>query len=242
MSLLAKVSQSVYSKEKEFIQALKNIIGVTPDNVFLYRLAFRHRSAAQDVNGMRSSNERLEYLGDAILGAIIAEYLFKKFPYKDEGFLTEMRSKIVSRENLNKLSRKLGLDQFIEARIEHSSLNKSAGGDTFEALIGAIYLDKGYNASRKFIIKRIIGCHLDIEDIEKTEQNYKSRLIEWSQKEKIQLEFRVVSEVETINGKIYEIGVFVNEEIKGAGKDFSKKKAEQRASEIACTELHIPID
>ncbi|MDZ7742533.1 MAG: ribonuclease III domain-containing protein [Bacteroidota bacterium] len=136
------------------------------------------------IKGVRLSNERLEYLGDAVLSSAIADYLFKKFPYKDEGFLTEMRSKIVNRAQLNKLSKKLGLDRFLESENDSKNLCKSINGDAFEALIGAMYLDRGYNFTRRIIIKRIINLHLDIDEIEKLENNYKSKLIEWSQKEK----------------------------------------------------------
>ena len=166
------------AEDRLFLKSLKNIIGLQPDNIFLYKLAFKHRSAAQQqINGLRICNERLEYLGDAILSAIVADYLFKKFPYKDEGFLTEMRSKMVSRDNLNKLSDKLSLKIFIE-HSDNSTLNKSALGDTFEALIGAIYLDFGYKKTQKWVVDRIIKLHIDMEQLEHVEVNFKSKLID----------------------------------------------------------------
>jgi len=132
------------SEDKQLFVALKNIFGYYPGNIFLYKLAFRHKSQAIELNnGNRVSNERLEYLGDAILSAIVADHLFKMFPYKDEGFLTEMRSRIVSRAQLNKLSQKLGIDTLITVNTENNNVYRSMKGDAFEALIGAIYLDKG---------------------------------------------------------------------------------------------------
>ena len=136
-----------------------------------------------------------EYLGDAILGAIIAEMLFKKFPFREEGFLTEMRSKIVNREHLNKLSLKLGIDHFMVNSIDPAAKNKSAYGDAFEALIGAIYIDRGYNVARKFVLSRIVKHYIDIEEIEQQDKNFKSKLINWSQRERKVVEFELLEEV-----------------------------------------------
>ena len=135
----------IFAKNKKLYYSLRNLLGFFPDNLSLYRLAFMHRSYSEEhPSGMRLSNERLEYLGDAVLGAVVAEMLFKKFPYREEGFLTEMRSKIVNREHLNKLALKIGIDHFMEGLIESALLNRSVYGDAFEALIGAVYMDKGY--------------------------------------------------------------------------------------------------
>ncbi|MBK7028181.1 MAG: ribonuclease III [Bacteroidales bacterium] len=162
----------------------------------MYKLAFRHKSLAKELtNGTRVSNERLEYLGDAILSAVVADYLFKIFPIKGEGFLTEMRSRIVSRASLNKLSQKLGLDKLIQVSTEGNNVYKSMNGDAFEALIGAIYLDKGYQFTRRIIIEKIILQHFDLDELENNDTNYKSRLIEWAQREKHSVEFIQVSEV-----------------------------------------------
>ena len=138
----------MFSGDKELYTAIRNIFGYYPGNISLYKLAFRHKSVAVELsNGSRVSNERLEYLGDAILGAIVAEHLFKLFPYKDEGFLTEMRSKIVSRVQLNKLSQKLGIDNLIQVNTESGNVYRSMKGDAFEAFVGALYMDKGYDFS-----------------------------------------------------------------------------------------------
>ena len=163
-----------FSADRKLFRSLWQILGFYPDNIALYKLAFKHKSISEDYRGNakeKTNNERLEFLGDAILGAVIAHYLFKRFPYKDEGFLTEMRSKIVSRTHLNKLAIKMGLDEFIQSKITRGS--KSIHGDTFEALIGAVYVDKGYNAVKGFILNRIMKYHIDIDELETTEVNYK---------------------------------------------------------------------
>jgi ribonuclease III len=144
----------LFGKEKELTRAIKNILGFCPGNIYLYHLALRHKSAAVEIaEGKKISNERLEYLGDAILGAIIADYLFFKYPFKDEGFLTQMRSKFVSRNNLNKLSLKLGIDKMIMTDSDSVSNYRSMGGDAFEALIGAIYVDKGYRFTYHIMVE-----------------------------------------------------------------------------------------
>lgn len=232
LNFVKKYTGRYSPEDKQLSKAIKNIIGISPDNIFLYKLAFRHRSAAAEIKkGVKDSNERLEYLGDAILSAVVADFLFKKFPYKGEGFLTEMRSKIVSRSNLNKLFEKLGMASLIQANSESLSNNKSIFGDTFEALIGAIYLDKGYDKTKKVILNRIIKFHVDIEELENTEKNFKSKLIEWAQREKKSIEFVISDEKETRRGRLFEITVRIDGEDMGVGSDFSKKQAEQTAAE-----------
>lgn len=218
-------------------QSIKNIFGFKPGNIHLYKLAFRHKSANEDVNGIKINNERLEYLGDAVLGSVIAEYLFKKFPYKGEGFLTEMRSKIVRRSNLNRLSRKMGLGKLIESSPETRSSSKSMRGDAFEAFIGALYLDKGYEFTRKVIIDRIVNIHIDIDELEHLYTNFKSMLIEWAQKEKKDVEFRLIGERGEKSSLQYEVGVFVDNKPISQGIDFSIKGAEKIAAEKACKQI-----
>jgi ribonuclease-3 len=217
--------------------AIKNIFGFYPGNISLYKLAFRHKSASAELkNGFKINNERLEFLGDAILSAVVADFLFKKFPFKDEGFLTELRSKIVSRSQLNKLSEKLGLNKLIQTT-DSSSFNRSILGDAFEALIGAIYIDKGYQFTSKIILGRIIKYHLNIDEIESTEVNFKSKLIEFAQKEKKTVEFVVVDEVGYGYQKYYVINALLDKIVLGQGKDTAIKKAEQNASEDALNKL-----
>ena len=223
-----------FSADKDLYQSVKNIFGYYPGNIHLYKLAFRHKSATtKKLNGIRLNNERLEYLGDAILSAVIADFLFKSFPYKNEGFLTEMRSKIVSRVSLNKLSIKLGLNQLIRMGTSPSSKAKSAGGDAFEALIGALYLDKGYDFTRKVIIARIVNVHFDIDQLIISEISYKSKLNEWAQKEKRNAAFQVEEEIGEKHKKQYLVAVVVDNEIIARSQDFSIKGAENLAAEKA---------
>jgi ribonuclease-3 len=232
--LLTDTVKSLFSADKELSQSLKNIFGFYPGNIFLYQLAFKHKSVSSEtINGYKLSNERLEYLGDAILSAVIADFLFKKFPYKNEGFLTEMRSRIVSRASLNKLSQKLGLDKLINFSNDGRSKFRSLGGDAFEAFIGALYLDKGFRFTRKIIIKRIVEMHIDLENLEKNDYNFKSKLIEWAQKEKQQLDFKMTGETGESYEKMYVVEVVVNEKTYSSAKDFSIKGAEQLAAEKA---------
>lgn len=219
---------------------LKNLFGYYPNNISLYLLAFRHKSVAKELsNGTKVSNERLEYLGDAILGAVVADLLFKKFPYKDEGFLTEMRSKIVSRSQLNNLSHKLGLDKLIHSSNDSKFVCKSMHGDAFEAFIGALYLDKGYQFTKKIIITRIINIHLDLDELETQIVNYKSKLVEWGQKEKKVVDFQVAEEIGDGFKKQFLIQLLIDGKIVESGQDFSIKGAEQIASEKAFAKLQL---
>ncbi|RYY36692.1 MAG: ribonuclease III, partial [Sphingobacteriaceae bacterium] len=219
-----------------------NLLGFVPGNLSLYRLAFRHKSVAQNVkHGVKNSNERLEFLGDAVLGSVVAEVLFKQYPYKDEGFLTEMRSKIVSRVNLNQLGRKLGFEQLIEydSRILNSGRQGSLLGDAFEALIGAVYLDKGYEFTKNFLINHIIKSHIDIHTLELTETNFKSKLIEWCQRHGKDISFDLVPNQEGESTKLFTIQTIIDGEPFGLGKEFSKKNAEKLSAEKACESLGI---
>lgn len=189
-------------------------------------------------DGVKDSNERLEFLGDAILSAVVADFLFKKFPYKDEGFLTKMRSKIVSRTQLNQLAVKLGLRELIESSMDKGGKNVAINGDAFEALIGAIYLDKGYKTANKFILTRIIQNHIDIDEVETKENDFKSKMIEWAQKEKKEIKFRFEEDT-TEQEKKYLVQLIIDNEVMGEGLHFSKKRAEQIAAEGACTRLDL---
>lgn len=230
------------SPNRKYVKILKNLLGFVPGNLSLYRMAFRHKSVAQNVkNGVKNSNERLEFLGDAVLGSVVAEVLFKLYPYKDEGFLTELRSKIVSRVNLNQLGRKLGFEQLVEydTRILSSGRQGSLLGDAFEALIGAVYLDKGYEFTKSFLINHIIKSHIDIHTLEMTETNFKSKLIEWCQRHGKDISFDLISNQEGESTKLFTIQTVVDGEPLGLGKEFSKKNAEKLSAEKACEALGI---
>ena len=218
------------------------MLGFVPGNLSLYRLAFRHKSVAQNVKkGVKNSNERLEFLGDAVLGSVVAEVLFKLYPFKDEGFLTELRSKIVNRANLNQLGRKLGFEKLVEYdnRMINSARQGSLLGDAFEALIGAVYLDKGYEFTKNFLINHIIKSHIDIHTLELTETNFKSKLIEWCQRHGKDIMFEHITNQDGESNKLFTIAVNVDGEIVGTGKEFSKKYAEKLAAEKACEALGI---
>jgi ribonuclease III len=227
-----------FAKDKVLYTAIKNLLGFYPLNIYLYKVALSHKSAPQVwLKGQQVNNERLEYLGDAVLSSVVADYLYKKFPYQNEGFLTEMRSRIVSRSRFNKLALKMGLNKLIFQGNGNFTSSKSIFGDTFEALIGAIYLDKGYSFTRKIVIRRIIDVHLDVDEIERTDTNFKSRILEYAQREKRPLEFKVVQEVGEGHRKQYLVELFIDNEPVSRGQDFSIKAAEQIAAEKACEEL-----
>jgi ribonuclease-3 len=221
-----------FISDKQLKQAIKSILGYKPRNIFLYHLAFLHKSVNQETNnGIRINNERLEFLGDAILDAVTADYLFKTFPTRDEGFLTEMRSKIVSRVTLNKLSQKMGIDQLIHLDSSSNGAFRSSKGDAFEALIGAMYLDRGYDFTRKIILERIVKHYFNIDELVNQEVNFKSKIIEWVQREKKHAQFNVIDEVGTGYKKQYIVELAIDGEIVARGQDYSIKGAEQNAAE-----------
>lgn len=232
------------SSDREYARALTNILGFVPQNINLYRLAFRHKSVAPEIKtGVKNSNERLEFLGDSVLGAVVSDFLFKKYPYKSEGFLTEMRSKLVNRQHLNQLGKKLGLDGMVDydgKSIGANNKQSSMLGDAFEALVGAVYLDKGYEVSCDFILNRIIKQHIDVDSLEQTETNFKSKLIEWCQRHGKDVHFELVPEAEVSNRqKLFTVKVLIDNEIMAEGQDFTKKNAEKIAAERACISLNI---
>ncbi len=239
----SKIYKLHLSPQRNYVKVLKNLLGFVPGNLSLYRMAFRHRSVAITLkNGTRSSNERLEFLGDAVLGSVVAEVLFKMYPYKGEGFLTEMRSKIVNRSNLNQLAKKLGFGELIEydsRTVSYPSKQSSLLGDAFEALVGAVYMDKGYNFTREFLINRIIKPHVDIHTLELTETNFKSKLIEWCQRHGKDISFDLIENVEEENSKLFTIQANVDGENVATGRDYNKKNAEKLAAEKACEILGI---
>lgn len=230
------------TKDKRLISSIDSIVGSKPFNLDLYKLATQHTSVAiETTKGIKQSNERLEYLGDAVLGMVVADYLFKKFPYKDEGFLTEIRSRIVNRESLNQLARKMGINDIVEYdnKRKVSLTYKSLYGDALEAFIGAVYLDKGYHFCKNFILKKLISTYLDLEEIIKTDLNYKSKIIEWAQKENKEVSFEIVQIKGVHHRKEFTARLFINDQPINEGKGYSKKKAEQDAAQKSCETLKI---
>jgi ribonuclease-3 len=223
------------ANDKKFYLLLRNQLKISPGRLKLYEIAFLHRSASISFDdGSVINNERLEYLGDAILDAVIADYLFKKFPRQKEGFLTQMRSKIVKRSNLDIISRNLGIDYLVVSNTSRFSHKKHIYGDAFEALIGAIYLDKGYKKTRQYIVNFVLKNHVNIEELLSKESDYKSRLIEWGQKNKIMVSFETsekYSEYEQVPSFV--TLVKTGNQTLGTGTGKSKKEAEQNAAEQA---------
>jgi ribonuclease-3 len=241
MSFLKRYLIYFQSKnERQFYQTISRITGLQPGNTGLYRLATSHSSAAKEnASGTKNSYERLEYLGDSVLGTVVAEYLFKKFPFKDEGFLTDIRSRIVNRESLNKVGRKMGLNQIVEYTGKVNLSHKSLYGDVLEALVGAVYLDKGFYPCREFILTKILAHHFDIEEVVSNTSNFKSLLIEWSQKYNHKLDFTIKEESGNMHNKEFTAAILVDDQEVSTGKGTSKKRAEQAAAEKACEILSI---
>lgn len=224
-----------FRPEKKLRQTFNLITGLSPVNLSLYKQAMRHSSVARiNTLGIKDSYERLEYLGDAILGMIVAEYLFVQYPLEEEGFLTEMRAKIVNREALNKLAHRIGLEGLVQFN-QSTKAHRSVYGDCMEALIGAVYLDHGFQPCRNFVIRKLIKPHYDIDNLISTITNFKSRLLEWSQKENKVLRFEIISEED----RRFTAQVFIDDEPMSKGFGFSKKKAEQDAARKTFEQLNL---
>lgn len=208
-------------------------MGFYPGNIALYQMALRHKSLSRkDGEKIITNNERLEFLGDALLDAVVADHLFHIFPYKDEGFLTKMRAKVVSRHHLNTLALKMGLQDMLNKE-GGTSPGTSIYGNALEALIGSIYIDKGFEVAKSFILKRLFGLYVNMHELENTETDFKSKLTEWAQKEKISLEFKVLQEARNSEDRNFLVGVFIDNTLQGEASNFSKKRAEQMAAEKA---------
>lgn len=216
--------------DKQIARFVKNVFGFRPKNIQPYHLALIHKSSGVKFNGIILSNERLEYLGDAVLSLAVGDFLFRKYPTKQEGFLTEMRANIVSRASLNKISMKIGLDKQI-VHANNTSTFGSMPGNAFEAFCGALFLDKGFDFSKNIIINKIIKLHVDIDEIETNGKNFKSRIIEHCQKNHLNLEFKVLEKKIDHKKQVYKIGLFINDKNYATAVDFSIKGAEQLASE-----------
>ncbi|UAY51712.1 ribonuclease III [Ferruginibacter albus] len=222
---------------KEFRKQLSNVLGFTPGNLSLYKTALSHRSVRE---GADENNERLEFLGDAVLSSVVAHYLFRKYPYKGEGFLTEMRSKMVNRQQLNEIGIKMGLKKITIYNKYDSSLKISQiFGNTLEALIGAVYLDKGYDKTQQWVEKYVILPHLFIDDLEAVEINIKNKLYGWANKNGKVLDFETLSESFENGRRLFTIGALIDGELVSEGKGFNKKDASQIAAQIAVEKLGL---
>lgn len=240
---LPGLSYLLPSEDKKLSEAIKLLTGFKPSNIAPYKLALKHVSVAKiNFNGSRDSNERLEYLGDAVLGMIVAEHLFKKFPFKDEGFLTEIRSKIVNRESLNLIARKMGIAAILELDnrfAQNGQSHKSVLGDSLEAIIGAVYLDKGYAACQKFVLRKILEPHFDLTLLINSILNYKSVVIEWAQKESKKAQFDIISINQSKHYNEFTAQLSIDDQPISTGFGYSKKKAEQDAAKKSCKVLNL---
>jgi ribonuclease III len=230
---IIKSDASVASFKKQ----LRNVLGFAPGKAVLYKTALTHRSVKE---GSDQNNERLEYLGDAILSAIIADFLFKKYPYKEEGFLTEMRSKMVNRNQLNDIAIKMGMKKISYFNKFDSSLKMSQiFGNTLEAVVGAIYLDKGYDKTSQWVIERLIQPYLFMDDLENLEINHKNKLYGWANKNGKNLEFETLDERMEGGRRLFTVGAVVDGELLGQGKAYNKKDASQIAAQVAIDKLAL---
>ena len=234
MNLIRKITNSHSAKDEEFIMAMKQILGYRPKKIDFYKAAFTHSSLKKVNNkGFPKNYERLEFLGDAMLSAVIASHLFKEVPSGDEGYLTQMRSKIVSREHLNELGRDFNLLLFVKSSVSRSKFGDDIHGNIFEALIGAIYLDRGYHYCEKFIYKRVVDPYVDILKLEGKITSYKSLFIEWCQKQKRIFLYEVYEDTGNELVKHFSVKLFLDGKIVAKGRATSKKKAEEAASKRA---------
>jgi ribonuclease-3 len=223
--------------DKDFKRQLRNVLGFVPDNLNLYKTALSHRSIRE---GSDENNERLEFLGDAVLSSLVGHYLFMRYPYKDEGYLTEMRSKMVNRNKLNDIALKMGLKKITFYNKFDSSLKISQiFGNTLEAVVGAVYLDKGYDKTQQWVSMHIINPHLYMDDLEILEINQKNKLYGWANKNGKSLEFETLEEKIENGRRLFTIGAIVDGELIAEAKAFNKKDASQVAAQIAVEKLGL---
>lgn len=226
------------SRDKHLARRLRSLLGFTPANLAIFKLAFSHKSTSSEKAYAIQNNERLEYLGDAVLGTIVAEYLFKKYPNSNEGFLTKMRSKIVKRKALNKIGDKMGLDVLLN-EFNQTRLSRSMLGNAVEALVGAVYLESGYLRTKRFVIRRILRSYVDVHELETLDDNYKSQLLEWCQKNGQTVNYKLLARYKFEKRDRFKVAVMVNGKKLATADDFNKKSAEQTASEKAMVALGI---
>lgn len=234
--MLLKRKKSETTREEQVAKYLRSVFHMRISNISPYMTALIHRSASETTgDGHSLNNERLEYLGDAVLGTVVAEYLFKKFPFKREGELTEMRSKLVKREQLGQLARRMHLTDLIE--ILPTAHAKCAGGDAFEALIGALFLDKGYEKTKKIVIQRIFTDFMDIETVLNEESNFKSKILNWAQHQHRKVEFQHDIAEQDRRQRLYRVRLLLDGNVFSEGLEYTVKKAEQIAAERAVAKI-----
>lgn len=245
MSLFRKRINGTYILDKkEFGSRLKKILRFRPGNLKLYEIAFIHRSATFTLpNGKKVNNERLEYLGDAVLDAILSDYLFEKFPDANEGFMTKIRSRIVNRDVINQLAVSMGINNILISNVSSSQPTMNLYGDALEALIGSVFMDKGFRKTKKFFINNVLNKYLDLNLIVKTDTDYKSLVFEWVQKNKSNLIFTYNEEYDFVLKKsVFSTTLLIDKEELGEGHGSSKREAEQEASSKAWKRLKDKFD
>lgn len=241
LRLLLRLNNRFFHPEKDFANKIRPLVGFTPANLSIFKLAFSHKSNPSEKAYAMQNNERLEFLGDAVLGTIVAEYLFIKYPHANEGFLTKMRSKIVKRNTLNKIGDKMGLDMLL-SDYSQTRLSRSMLGNAVEALVGAVYLEKGYVATKRFVVKKILRNYVDVHELESYDDNYKSQLLEWCQKNGQTVSYKLVARYKFEKRDRFKVAVMVDNKKIATADDFNKKSAEQTASEKAMMMLGIIAD
>jgi len=242
MSVIRNILNSRSSKGGNFFGILSQILGFKPKTIAPYNKAFTHRSLnRRDEKGNAINFERLEFLGDAMLSAVVASHLFKAVPGGNEGYLTKMRSKVVSRKHLNELGKDLGLIEHIQTNIPVSQFGVNIHGNLFEALVGAIYLDRGYKYCERFIYERVIDPYVDIEQLEGKVISYKSLVIEWCQKEKKEFDFEIYEDTGNDELKHFAVKLRIDNRVVAKARATSKKKAEEKASKRAYYALQTQI-
>ncbi|MBT8448632.1 MAG: ribonuclease III [Gammaproteobacteria bacterium] len=224
------------SSDRDLARLLKPIIGFTPARMSLFKRAFYHKSMNSNPSNIDFNNERLEFLGDAVLSSIVAEYLFKKYPNKDEGFLTKLRSRIVKRKTMNDIAEKMGLDMILS---EYSTgrMSKTMLGNALEALVGAVYLEFGYQKTCRYVVKNVLMRYLDIHKLEKHDDNFKSQLLEWCQKNNKSIKYKLRQKYKQENRDRFSVAVIIDGAEMAVSDDFNKKSAEQAASKLTLAKL-----
>lgn len=232
------------SPEKELVHRLRRLLGFTPAYLNVFKLAFSHKSnndGNKEAPYGNQNNERLEYLGDAVLGTIVAEYLYKKYPTGDEGFLTKMRSKIVKRKSLNKIGFDMGLDELLST-YNNTRIARSMLGNAVEALVGAVYVEKGYKGTTKFVVNKMLRNYVDIETLETYDDNYKSQLLEHCQKNGQKVDYEIVKRFKQDKRDRFKVAVVINGRRIATGEDYNKKSAEQQASRKALVGMGMKVE
>ncbi|CAH0999311.1 Ribonuclease 3 [Neolewinella maritima] len=244
IKVVRRIYNRFFSPEKEFVFRLRRLLGFTPAYLNVFKLAFSHKSS-NDTNRSHpyggQNNERLEFLGDAVLGTIVAEYLYKKYPTADEGFLTKMRSKIVKRKSLNAIGHDMGLDELLST-YNNTRIARSMLGNAVEALVGAVYVEKGYIGTTHFIVNRMLRDYVDIDTLETYDDNYKSQLLEHCQKSGQKVDYEILKRFKQDKRDRFRVAVVINGRRISVGEDYNKKSAEQQASRRALQDLGLSME